>query len=174
MKNPGAPRRGSSLQAPLRSVCHHTCRDVRALAKPAIVGLEAHAQPVVVHAQDARRVAADRIRPDDLHLLCHYADIGLVTPVVCEAIEAKPVVELPEVGDVVLHGDVRAASAATAATTTSAAAAAHAHATAAAAAHSAGCAVHSATATTHARSAAASSGDVSGARGALRSMVGRA
>jgi len=75
-----------------------------------------------VHPEGAVPAAADRIRHDDLHLLRHHADIGLVAAVVAEAIEAKAVVELTEKSDVVLEGDVGPAAPATAAAPASAAA----------------------------------------------------
>jgi hypothetical protein len=80
-----------------------------------IVGLEFQTEHFVVHPEGAVPAAADRIRHDDLHLLRHHADIGLVAAVVAEAIEAKAVVELTEKSDVVLEGDVGPAATATAA-----------------------------------------------------------
>src|SRR5262249_52847894 len=80
----------------------------------------------------------DRLRHYRLHLLGDHADIGLVAAVVGEAIEAKAVVEVAEQHDVVLEGDVRAATAAAASAApaaTEAAATAAAHARAAATTH---------------------------------------
>ena len=88
-------------------------RQARARSEPLIVALEVDAEPIVVHAQDALRIAADRIRPHELHLLRHDADIALVAAVVAEAIESKSVIETAEERDVVLDADVGAASAAT-------------------------------------------------------------
>src|SRR3954468_7063520 len=124
----------------------HRVRIRGAQSEPLIVGLESHAQPVVIYAQDTLGIAAHRIRPHELHLLRHHADIGLVASVVAEAIEAKSVVETAEVRDVVLHPDAGAASAASATTPTPATAAGSHSATATTAMHStaaAGSAVHS-------------------------------
>src|ERR1043165_7158568 len=126
----------------LTSMSAHGCRNACPRVAPLIVGLEAHPQPVVVHAQDALIIAAHGIRPYELHLLRNHADISLVAAVVAEAVESKPVVETAEIRNVVLDADVGAAAAAAAATTSAhaatsaahAAATSHAHATAAAAA----------------------------------------
>ncbi len=55
-----------------------------------------------------------------LHLLCHDADIGLVTAVVAEAVKAKTVIEIAEQDDIVLQADVGTPSAATTASAASA------------------------------------------------------
>ena len=59
--------------------------------------------------------AHDRVGHDRLHLLRHYADIGLVAAVVGKTIEAEPIVEMAEQPDVFLQRDVGAPSTATAA-----------------------------------------------------------
>src|SRR4029077_1354992 len=58
---------------------------------------------------------------DRLHFLRHHADIGLLAPIITEAIEAEAVVELAEERDAVLELDVRAPAAAATAETAAAA-----------------------------------------------------
>src|SRR6478609_4306901 len=112
----------------------------RAGRNPLLVRHELHAEFVVEDSQIPVVSAYNSIRPDGLHFLRHYANIGFVAAVIAEAIKAEAVVEMTEQRDVVLECDVRSPSAAAttasaAATTTSTAAAAHASATPTAAAH---------------------------------------
>src|SRR5262245_2545492 len=166
---------------PVRLVSLNARRQACTRSQPLVVALEAHAQPVVVHAQDAFRIAAHRIGPHELHLLRHHADIALVAAVVAEAVEAKTIVEATEERDVVLDADVGAASASTATTATPTAAAC-AHSAAAATAHSGAAATHSAAATAHGSALTATAGthsatataEVARARGAGRRTVSRA
>src|SRR4051794_8780805 len=143
------------------SMAAHSVRMTGARSEPLIVGLESHAEPVVAHSQDTFGVAAHRIRPHELHLLRHHADIGFVAAVVAEPVESKPVVETAEVRDVVLHIDIGAASAASATT---------------AAASSASAGSHSATATTamHSTTAAAAAMHSTPAAGAVHSAAATA
>ena len=78
-----------------------------------LVGLEPDAEAVIVDAQVAIRTAHDGVRPDDLHFLCHHADIGLVAAVIGKPIETQAVVEASEKDDVVLDRDIGSAPAAT-------------------------------------------------------------
>src|SRR6185312_11853252 len=104
---------------------------------PLIVSLELQPELVVEDTQVAIVAPDDRVRRNDLHLLRHHADIGLVAAVVAETIEAEAIVKMTQQRDVVLERDVgspaTAAATASAATTTAAAAATTAHARAAAA-----------------------------------------
>src|SRR5712671_6974103 len=91
-------------------------RHARVRSDPLIVTLEFHLEQLVAHAQRSVRAAEDGIRSDRVHLLRHDADIGLVTAVVAETVEAETVVEITEQRDVVFDRDVGAASATTAST----------------------------------------------------------
>src|SRR5581483_8097 len=111
-------------------------RNPRARGEPLIVALELQPESVVEDKQVAVVTADDGIGRNDLHLLRHHADIGLVAAIVAEAIEAKPVIEVSKQDHMVLERDVGAASAATtaapaAAAATTAATAAHPRAAAA-------------------------------------------
>src|SRR4051812_14932318 len=70
--------------------------DMSARRRPLVVGLELQAELVVDDAQIAVAAAQYRRGHDCLDLLSHYADIGLVTAVVAEAIKAKAVIEAAE------------------------------------------------------------------------------
>src|SRR5215470_6494609 len=105
---------------------------------PLLVRHELHADFVVEDAQISITAAHNSVRPDGLHFLRHYADIGLVAAVIAEAIESQAIVEMTEQRDVVLECDVRSPSTATAAaspaaTATATTTAAHAGAAATAA-----------------------------------------
>src|SRR5215470_5530042 len=91
-------------------------RNPRTGRDPLLVRHELHADFVVEDAQISVTAAHNCIRPDSLHLLRHYADIGLVAAVIAEAIESKAVVEMTEQRDVVLECDVRSPTTAAAAT----------------------------------------------------------
>src|SRR4051812_34333845 len=114
--------------------------NARARSDPLIVGLELDAELIVPNAQIAVVGADHCIRSDELRLLRHDADIGLVAAVVAEGIDPKAFVEMTEQHDVVLQRDVGGAppapaSAAPASTTTHAATTSGAHAAATPAAH---------------------------------------
>src|SRR4029079_10515762 len=85
----------------------------RARGKPLVVGLALQPEPFVEDAQISVVAADDCIRPHGLNFLRHHADIGLLAAVIAEAVEAEPIVEMPEQNDVMLERDVRAPSAAT-------------------------------------------------------------
>ena len=67
--------------------------------------------------------ALDRIGPDHTDLLRHHADIGLLAPVIGEAVVAQSVFQMTQQHDVVLERDIRTASAATTAESAATAAA---------------------------------------------------
>src|SRR5437660_943346 len=81
-------------------------RDLCARRDPLIVALELQAELVVEDLQGAVTAAHDRVGHDRLDLLRHHADIGLVTAVVAEAIEAEAAIEMAEQRNVVLERDV--------------------------------------------------------------------
>src|SRR5689334_13916499 len=134
---------------------------MRAAGEPVDVGLEFHAELVVVNAQIAVAAARDRLWHHGLHLLRHHADKGLVAAEIAEAIEAEAVIEMAEQHDVVLQRDVGAPAAATptptAAKTASAATTAEA---AAPARKSSAASAHAATAGAGKARTAARRGDV--------------
>ena len=86
-----------------RAVSLNSCRYARARSDPLIVCLESQTEHVVAHTQRAVRTAAHRCGPDELHLLRHHPDIGLVAPIVAEAVEPKSVVEAAEQCDILLQ-----------------------------------------------------------------------
>ena len=87
-------------------------RNPRTGCDPLLVCHELHAEFVVEDAQISVVSAYNSIRPDGLHFLRHYANIGFVAAVIAEAIKAEAVVEMTEQSDVVLECDVRSPSAA--------------------------------------------------------------
>src|SRR4029079_1627668 len=67
--------------------------------------------------------AVTATRPHVLTFWRHHANIGLLAAVIAEAVEAEPIVEMPEQDDMVLERDVGTSSATAAATAAAAAAA---------------------------------------------------
>src|SRR5262245_40891283 len=90
----------------------HT-RNSRSRCDPLVVSLQFQAKFIVEHPEVAIATSCDRHGHERLYLLGHYADIGFVTAVICEAIEAETIVELAEKNDVVLQPDIRSATATT-------------------------------------------------------------
>src|SRR4029079_15132928 len=68
--------------------------------------------------------AVTATRPHVLTFWRHHANIGLLAAVIAEAVEAEPIVEMPEQDDMVLERDVGTSSATAAAAATAGAAAA--------------------------------------------------
>ena len=68
---------------------------VCALRKPPFISLEFEAELAVVDAEITILAALDRIRPHQLYLLRHHADVGMVAADITEAIIAEAVVEVP-------------------------------------------------------------------------------
>src|SRR5579872_2679046 len=110
-------------------------RDMRPGRDPMVVGLEPQAEPVVEDFEIAVPVAGHGLRHHGLNFLRYYADIGLFTAIIAEAIKADAIVEAAEQDHVVLKPNIGPPSAAAATSATaSAAAGAHSAATTAAAA----------------------------------------
>src|SRR5436190_5014710 len=103
----------------------HLHGDPCAAGKPIVIGAERQSEFLVVDPQIAVAAARHRIRHHALHLLRHYADIGLAAAKIAEAVIAEAVGEMAEQDDVMLQRDVgttptAATTAAEAAATTSA------------------------------------------------------
>src|ERR1700759_3189343 len=84
--------------------------DLRAAGEPVLVGLEFHAELVVIDAQVAVAASRDRLRHHGLHFLGDDANEFLVAAEIAEGVEAEPVVEMAEQHDVVLQCDVGASA----------------------------------------------------------------
>src|SRR6478735_5720081 len=82
-------------------------------SNPLIVSLELQPELVVEDTQVAIVAPDDRVRRNDLHLLRHHADIGLVAAVVAETIEPEAIVTMTQQRDVVLERDVGSPATAT-------------------------------------------------------------
>src|ERR1700680_3607819 len=77
------------------------CRNSFAGGLPLFPGLHVQAEPIVIHPEIAVAAAHDSLRQDRFDFLRHHTDIGLVTSIVAEAIEAEAVVEMAQQNDVV-------------------------------------------------------------------------
>ena len=70
---------------------------------PLIVTFELQTKPLIIHPQISVATTGDRLWHDLLHFLRHHADIGDITTVVAEAIEAEAVLEMTKQRDIVLE-----------------------------------------------------------------------
>jgi hypothetical protein len=81
-------------------------RHASARRDPLVVGLKFDAKLVVEDTQIAVAIARNRLRPNRLYFLCHYADISAVAVVVAKAIVAEAVGKIAKQSDVMLEPDV--------------------------------------------------------------------
>src|SRR5882757_858527 len=91
----------------------HLHGDPSAARKPIVIGAERQSEFLVVDPQVAVATTCHCIRHHALHLLRHYADIGLAAAKIAEAVIAETVGEMAEQDDVMLQRDVGTTPAAT-------------------------------------------------------------
>ena len=87
-------------------------RHLRARRNPLPVGLESHADPVVVDPQVSVPATHNGLRRDFLHFLRQYADIDLVRAIVGKPIKPDAVAQIGKTNNVVLERNIGPPSAA--------------------------------------------------------------
>ena len=94
---------------------------IAVVANPCGVGLKFEPESFVVHTQVSVAAARDDIRPDQLRILCHHANVSLRIAVIPKAINTEPTFMTIDQDQVVFQSHVGMASASTTAATEAAA-----------------------------------------------------